>query len=308
MDISIVIPVYNEQDNITPLHDKLGRVLDEIGGNSEVIYVDDGSTDNTLDVLRKLDDVKIIVFRRNFGQTAALNSGFSHARGDIIVVLDADLQNDPEDIPKLIDKINEGYDVVSGWRHPRKDPLNKKIPSFFSNWLHRFITGVSIHDSGCSLKAYKRECLQDLELLGEMHRFIPAMLAWRGYQIGEIRVKHHKRKHGKSKYGWKRFIKGFLDLITIKFWMQYSARPMHLFGAAGIAIFTIGLFIGLYLSVQKFLYGIVLADKPLLLLSVLCVILGVQFIIFGLLAGMIIRIYYGHGRKQSYSIREKIGL
>jgi hypothetical protein len=219
--------------------------------------------------------------------------------------MDADLQNDPDDIPRLIKKLNEGYDVISGWRCNRKDPLLKKISSSFANSLRRVLTGERIHDSGCSLKAYRKKCIDDLDLYGEMHRFVPALLMWRGFKIGEIKVKHHKRVYGKTKYGIKRLAKGFLDLLIVKFWMQYSARPIHLFGGIGSFSFIIGFIIGLYLSIRKLFSGIQLSNRPLLLLSMLLIMLGVQLFVFGILADIMVKVYYEIRNKKNYKI-EKI--
>lgn len=306
MNLSIVIPVYNESRNIELLHTTLVHALQ--GFHAEIIYVNDGSTDSTDSELSCLQNHKvnkphkIITFRRNFGQTAAMDAGFKAAKGDIVIAMDADLQNDPKDIKKLVDKIYEGYDVVSGWRRDRHDPLSKKIPSLFSNWLHRSLTGLRIHDSGCSLKAYRRECLKDLELYGEMHRFIPAILHWKGYRVGEVEVLHHQRIHGKTKYNWKRLVKGFLDLLVVKFWMQYSARPIHLFGGVGLLLFISGFVMEAYLALLKLFTGADLSNRPLLLLGILLIVLGGQCFMNGLLADILIKIYYRD--RTSYSIKQ----
>jgi glycosyltransferase involved in cell wall biosynthesis len=312
--ISVVVPMYNEEDNVEPLHDKIKKVLSEMeaGKEHEIIFVDDGSEDKTFENLLNLkvhskskdEKVKIIKFRKNFGQSAALKAGFDYATGDVIITMDGDLQNDPEDIPKLIAKMNEGYDVVSGWRADRNDPLMKKILSRFSNWLHKKLTGIDIHDSGCSLKAYKGAIVKDLELYGETHRYIPAMLSWQGYRIGEVKVQHHARKYGKTKYGWRRLIKGLLDILNISFWQRYHARPLHLIGGFGILTFGSGFLIGLYLTIQRLFFGVGLADRPLLLLAVLLVILGIQFVTFGFLAEITIRNYFNAPNRQTYNIKE----
>ena len=302
--ISIIVPVYNEEKNVSILYENL---MDVIERDYEIIFVDDGSTDNTFNELQKLHEknkkVKIIKFRKNFGQSAALKAGFDYSKGDIIITMDADLQNDPHDIPKLLEKIKD-YDCISGWRHDRKDSVFKKIPSKISNWLHRKLTGVDIHDSGCTLKAYKKEAIKNLELYGETHRYIPAMLSWQGYKIGEVKVTHHKRKYGKTKYNYTRLPKGFLDLLFISFWKKYQSRPLHLMGGFGIISFIIGFFISLYLTIQRLFFGVGLSNRPLLLLGVLLMIIGVQFIVFGFLAEISIRTYFTN--KKTYTIEKVI--
>ncbi len=308
-EISIVIPIFNEEENIQILYSELNKILEELKKDYEIIFVDDGSNDRSFEILEKIHNedknVKIIKFRKNFGQTAAISAGFEKAKGEVVITMDADLQNDPNDIPCLLEKISEGYDVVSGWRKGRKDPLlRKKIPSKISNFLTRKLTGVNIHDFGCTLKAYKKEVLTDLELYGEMHRYIPAIVAWKGFRLSEIEVKHLPRKFGKSKYGIWRIMKGFLDLLVVVFWQKYSTRPIHLFGALGILMGFFGFLIGVYLTILRIFYNEGIKDRPLLLLGILLIILGVQFIIFGLLADIMIKIYY-RKKEKSYSI-EKI--
>ncbi len=309
MDISIVIPVYNEEENIFRLYSELKKTLSKLKKSYELIFIDDGSTDKSFNILNEIHEkdknVKIIKFRKNFGQTAAISAGFENSEGDIIITMDADLQNDPKDIPRLMNKISEGYDVVSGWRKGRKDPLlMKKIPSKISNFLTRELTGVKIHDSGCTLKAYKKEALKNIELYGEMHRFIPAILSWKGFKVSEIPVTHNARKFGKTKYGAWRIMKGFLDLLVVVFWKKYSTRPIHLFGSLGILMGFFGFIISCYLTLMKILYNQSLTNRPLLLLGILLIILGVQFVIFGLLADIMVRLYYGK-EIRPYSI-EKI--
>ena len=228
--ISAVVPVYNEEKNVARLHQELKEALAEIGGFFEIIFVNDGSTDNTLEELKKLKPVKIINFRKNFGQTAAMDAGIKEARGEIVITMDGDGQNDPRDIPLLLEKINEGYDVVSGWRWQRKDKPMKRFLSRGANFLRKFLVSDNIHDSGCSLKAYRKECFDKVDLYGEMHRFIPAILRWRGFKIGEVKVSHRPRSAGETKYDWKRIPKGFLDMTSVWFWRKYSDRPLHLFG------------------------------------------------------------------------------
>lgn len=296
MDVSVVIPTYNEEENVNILYSQISDILKKINKSYEIIFVDDGSKDKTFqklsDLNKKDKNVKIIKFRKNFGQTAAMDAGFKAAKGDIIIAMDADLQNDPKDIPLLLNKIKEGYDVVSGWRKDRKDSFSKKIVSRCADLLRKIIFNDRIHDSGCTLKAYKKECFKDLNLYGEMHRFIPAILKWRGFKIGEVVVKHHARKFGKTKYGAKRTIKGFLDMIVVKFWMQYSARPMHIFGTVGLFTGLLGAIILVYLAVLRLAYNVSISNRPLLLLGILLIVLAAQFLIFGLLADILIKIYY----------------
>ncbi len=301
MKLSIVVPVYNEADNLELLNRSIISVMNQLQykGNYEIIYINDGSTDNSSSLLKGIheqcNNVKVITFRKNFGQTAALDAGFKHASGEIVVTMDADLQNDPHDMPLLLKKLEEGYDVVSGWRFKRNDPLfSKKLPSLLSNWLVKFVSGVKIHDQGCSLKAYKKHCLNDFELYGEMHRFIPLILQLQGYKIGEVKVQHHKRMSGKTKYNLKRLFKGFLDLAYIKFWFNYSSRPLHFFGLLGICSIVIGIVVGILNIAYHMLFSPVsaLGVGPILLLSVLLIILGIQFIVMGFLGEIMIRVYY----------------
>ncbi|MEM2918496.1 MAG: glycosyltransferase family 2 protein [Candidatus Altiarchaeota archaeon] len=306
MDLSVVIPTYNEEENLQVLYSKLKTVLENLKKSYEIIFIDDGSTDRSFEILKELHEkdktVRVIKFRKNFGQTAAISAGFENSKGKVIVTMDSDLQNDPNDIPRLLSKLDEGYDIVSGWRKNRKDPwLKKKIPSKISNFLARKLTSLEIHDFGCTLKAYRKEALKGIELYGEMHRFIPAIVAWRGFKVSEVQVEHHRRKFGKTKYGLWRIMKGFLDLLVVVFWRKYSTRPIHLFGSLGIVLSFFGFLIGVYLTLMKIFYNQSLSNRPLLLLSILLIILGAQFIIFGLLADIMIRLYYRGGEK-SYNI------
>ena len=291
VEISIVIPVYSEEENLKELHTKLTNVLPTFTENYEILFVDDGSTDNTFGILKWISNedkrVKVIRFRRNFGKSIAFNTAFRYAKGDIIITMDGDLQDDPEEIPKFIEKIEDGYDLVVGWKEPRKDPFTKKILSKIFNGLTGMLTGVDIHDFNCGYKAFKSRTLENIYLYGEMHRYIPVLIAWQGFRMAEIKVKHHPRKYGKSKYGASRIIKGFLDLITVKFLTDYSTRPLHIFGICGILSLLAGFFIGLYLAVLKYWKEVGIGDRPLLLLSVLLIILGLQFISIGLLGEMI---------------------
>ena len=300
-DISIVIPVYNEEANISILYSQLKKALKDY--NYEIIFIDDGSTDSTFEILNKLKDIKIIKFRKNFGQTAALSAGFREAKGSIIVQMDGDLQNDPFDIPKLISSI-DGYDMVSGWRFDRKDSFSKKILSKVANSFRRLLIHDPVHDSGCSLKAYKRECFNEIDLYGDMHRYIPALLGWKGFKIGEVKVNHFQRKFGETKYNYKRLFRGLLDLLNILFWRKYSSRPLHLFGALGILLSSLGLLLGFVLLVLRLLGLKNLGESQLPLLAVLLVVIGIQFFISGLMADISIKNYYSNGKK-TYSI-EKI--
>jgi len=307
--LSIIIPVYNEEGNVRPLYSSLRPALDGIGRLFEIVFVDDGSEDGTYSILRALNAsdprCKVIRFRRNFGQTAALAAGFAYARGDIIVTLDGDLQNDPNDIPRLLEKIEEGYDVVSGWRVHRKDRfLTRRLPSICANWLISKITGVKLHDYGCTLKAYRREVAQNIGLYGEMHRFIPAMASWMGVSVAEVEVEHHPRRHGASKYGLSRTLRVFLDLITVKFLLSYSTKPLQMFGTVGFLSSLAGFVLAAYLSVDKLVFHHRLSDRPLLFLAILLMLVGVQFITMGLLGEMMVRIYHEGQKKPTYVVKE----
>jgi glycosyltransferase involved in cell wall biosynthesis len=307
---SVIIPVHNEEGNVLKLYNRLKPVMEKIGKSYEIIFIDDGSRDKTFKVLERIHTrdkcLKIIKFRKNFGQTAALNAGFDYAKGNIIITMDGDLQNDPRDIPRLIKKMREGYDVVCGWRYNRKDSFTKRAASKFSNWFARKLTGVDIHDSGCSLKAYTKESLKDITLYGEMHRYIPALITMNGFSVTELKVRHNPRKYGSTKYGPSRLMSGFLDLIYIKFWSKYAARPLHFFGLLGVLLLLIGGIIAFYkVFIALLLFHIPLDVGPMLLLSVMLVITGIQFIIFGFLGEIQIRIYFSRTADRSYSI-EKI--
>lgn len=311
LDISVVIPIYNEEENINELYVKLTNVLPSISENYEILFVDDGSTDNSFNILKGINkedkNVKVIKFRRNFGQSAAISAGFDHSKGNVIITMDGDLQNDPADIPLLLEKIKEGYDVVSGWRVERKDPFfTKKLPSKFSNWLASKLTGVKLHDFGCTLKAFRREAVENINLYGEMHRYIPALASWMGVSIAEVKVRHHPRQHGTSKYGITRLMRGMLDLITVKFLLSYSTRPLQLLGIPGIISFLVGFVIGAYLTIERLVFGMSIASRPLLLLAVLLLFLGAQFITMGLLGEIITRTYYEVQGKPIYAVKEII--
>lgn len=309
MDISVVIPVYNEENTIKLLCHQVKNVLDRLEESSEIIVIDDGSTDNTYNILKEIkEDIKelrIICLRTNFGQTAALSAGFDNAQGEVIITIDADLQNDPNDIPKLLEKMKEGYDVVSGWRKKRQDPwLTRKLPSYIANRIISWITGVNLHDYGCTLKAYRKEVIKDIELYGQMHRFIPALAKWVGGRIGEVSVTHHPRKYGKSKYGIGRTVRVMLDLITVKFLLSYSSSPIQIFGLIGLVSGGIGSVWTGYLVIQRLFFEIPLGGRPALLLAVMLMFLGVQFISIGLLGELLIRTYHESQRKPIYAIKE----
>ena len=290
MDLSFVIPVFNEEKSLQELHQK---ILENIGNKSyEIIFIDDGSKDNSYKILQKIkiDDsnIQIIKFRRNFGKSAALQVGFDKAKGDIVFTLDADLQDEPNEIPKFIEKINEGFDLVTGWKKNRKDPITKTIPSKLFNAVTSIIFKLRLHDYNCGYKAYKNEVVKSISVYGELHRYIPALVKAKGYKICEIPVKHHKRKFGKSKYGAKRLLRGFLDLLTVMMITKYERSPLYLFGLGGLIISFLGLIVTLYLTIGKFFFGMALSNRPLLFLGVLLIVVGVQLISIGLLGEMIV--------------------
>jgi len=306
-EISVVIPIYNEEENLKELYTKLINIIPSITENYEIIFVDDGSTDNTFGVLKEINKedakVRIIKFRRNFGQSAAISAGFDYSKGEVIITMDGDLQNDPADMPKLLEKLKtEDYDVVCGWRFDRADSMLKKAFSRMANRLRRRFTAEDIHDSGCTLRAYKKECLGDLELYGEMHRYIPALLLWKGYKIGEVKVRHHKRIYGNTKYTWKRVIKGFLDLTVVIFWQKFSARPIHIFGGLGLVLSIIGGIVGLYLLILRLFFDMGLTDRPLFVVSIFMVVIGSQFVVSGVLADIMLKVYYGMNERKSYLV------
>jgi len=311
MTLSIVIPVYNEEESIRLLYEKLKASLDPLQKEYEILFIDDGSTDRTLSILEEIQakdkHLTVLSLRRNFGQTAAFAAGFDFARGDIVVTMDGDLQNDPADIPKLLEKIKD-HDLVSGWRKKRKDPFfTRRIPSMAANWLISNVTGVKLHDYGCSLKAYRRDVIKNLKLYGEMHRFIPAVASWYGVRVAEVETIHHPRMHGKSKYGISRTMKVVLDLITVKFLQSFSTKPIQFFGPVGIASGFLGFLILFYLSIDKLLFGKDIGARPLLLLGALLVIVGIQLIGMGLIGEMLVRVYHESQRKPIYVIKKILG-
>jgi glycosyltransferase involved in cell wall biosynthesis len=314
MNLSLVIPVYNEQDNLPLLFEAINNTMTSLNQPWEAILVDDGSHDNSLSVLQeyaKKDSlhIRVISFRRNFGQTAAIAAGLDYAKGEIIVLLDADMQNDPTDIPMLLAKLEEGYDLVSGWRKSRKDnALTRNFPSMIANWIISRVTGVHLHDYGCTLKAYRRDVLEGFRLYGEMHRFIPVYANSVGAKITEMQVNHHPRKHGKTKYGLERTAKVVLDLFTVKFLVSYASKPIYLFGGAGGFLMVVSTMIMFYLFVRRIFFSIGIANSPLLQISAMFFILGFQSILLGLIAELLVRTYHESQRKPTYTIRTMINL
>lgn len=307
------MPVLNEEENLPILHQRLTEALAGNGYSYEIIIVDDGSTDRSFDIMQELqaqdDRLRVVRFRRNYGQTAAFAAGFDRARGDVVITIDADLQNDPADIPALMAKMAEGYDVVSGWRVDRQDRfLDRRLPSIVANRLIAWTTGVRIHDSGCSLKAYRRDVLTDVRLYGELHRFIPALAHAAGARVTEIPVSHHPRRYGKAKYGLSRTLKVILDILAVRFLTSYSTRPIHIFGLLGLFSFVAGMVILLYLAVVRLFLLQPVADRPLMLLGILLTMLGVQLVTSGLLAEMVTRTYFESQDKPIYTVREELGL
>jgi glycosyltransferase involved in cell wall biosynthesis len=307
--LSVVVPVFNERENLRPLYDQLSEVLDSLAVVSEILFVDDGSTDGSVELLRQLADsdarVRLLEFARNFGQTAAMSAGFHYSRGEVIIPLDADLQNDPRDIPRILTKLQEGYGVISCWRKDRQDPwLSRVFPSRLANSLISVISGVRLHDYGCTLKGYRREVVQHIRLYGEMHRFIPIFASWAGARVAEITVQHHPRRHGHSKYGILRTVKVLLDLITIKFLGTFSTKPMYAFGGLGFLSFLGGISLAAITLYMRFFHEVRAHRNPLLLLSVFFFIVGVQFILFGLIAELIVRTYHESQNKPTYILKE----
>jgi glycosyltransferase involved in cell wall biosynthesis len=307
--ISVIVPVFNEVDNMQLLYDELRQVMEEQKHSWELIFIDDGCTDGTTDVLRELSKadgrVRIVVFRRNFGQTAALSAGFDHARGQVMVPMDGDLQNDPKDIPRLLELVEQGYDVVSGWRRRRKEPfLTRRLPSAVANWFIGRLTKLHIHDYGCTLKAYRRDVIRNVRLYGEMHRFIPVYASWVGARVLEIEVNHRPRLHGHSKYGLFRVFKVSLDLLTVKFLGSYGTSPIYLFGGAGMTLCGLGILSASWTIWEKLQFGTFVHRNPVIQLAVFLFLLGTQSILIGLLAEISIRTYYESQHKTTYIVRE----
>jgi glycosyltransferase involved in cell wall biosynthesis len=309
LSLSVVVPVFNEEKNLPELYDEITQACKGLNLSHEIIFVEDGSWDLSFPVLRAIQKedpkVKVIRLRKNFGQTAALSAGFDFAKGEVIITLDADLQNDPQDFALLLDKIREGYDIVSGWRKKRKDRLfTRRIPSAIANWLISRITHIKLHDFGCTLKAFRKEVIKNINLYGELHRFIPAIASNIGVSIAEVEVNHRPRKHGKSKYSVFRFVKVILDLLTVKFLLSYSTRPLQIFGVFGLVSGVVGGLIGLYLSYQRLILKVGISGRPLLLLAILLIVIGIQFITLGLLAEIMVRAYHESVNKRIYFVRE----
>lgn len=310
-DISIVVPIFNEVESIPHLIDAIASSVRNQNINYEIVCVDDGSSDGSAEVLRSMarerDDLRAILLRRNYGQTPAMAAGFQYAQGNIIVTMDGDLQNDPADIPRLLDKIYEGYDLVSGWRKERQDDaLTRLLPSKIANWIIGRVTGVKLHDYGCSLKAYRAELVADMNLYGELHRFLPALAFIEGARITEMPVRHHARRFGSSKYGLGRTFRVVMDLLTIFFMKKFLTRPMHVFGIAGLGSMVLGTAIGIYLTILKLGFGQSIGDRPLLILAVLMVVAGIQIFCFGLLAELLMRTYHESQNRPIYRVREVI--
>jgi len=310
--LSVVIPVFEEELNIKPLHDELRRVLEGIDKSSEIIFVDDGSRDNSFGILEQIqredERVRVIRFRRNFGQTAALAAGLQFAQGEVVVTMDGDRQNDPNDIPELLAGIDDGFDLVCGWRFDRKDKYwSRKFPSMLANKLISRTTEVELHDYGCTLKAMRKEVAKNITLYGEMHRFIPAVASRMGVSISEIKVNHRPRTLGTTKYGISRTFRVLLDLITVKYLLKYAGKPMHFFGLPGLISGAIGFFLALYTTFERLFLGVPMGSRPLFLLAILMILIGIQFIAFGLLGEMQIRTYYETQNKPIYVVKETLG-
>lgn len=310
--LSIVVPVYNEEESVRPLYDALTSALERIGQRYEIVFVDDGSRDGSFAALRALHEcdprVRVVRLRRNFGKTPALVAGFARARGEIIFTMDADLQDDPAEIPRFLERLAEGYDLVSGWKYPRHDPPTKTVPSRVFNQMVALTTGVRLHDMNCGFKAYRREVLDDIKLYGELHRFIPVLAHQRGFRVAEVQVRHHPRRYGKSKFGAKRFLRGFLDLLVVLFLMSYLRTPLRLFGSMGLLLTLAGFVVDLYVVLDRFLpFGShePIHNRPLLLVGILLMIFGVSFILAGLQSEMIR--YFAYRPEEEYSVRQVLG-
>lgn len=313
MDISVVVPFLNESPNLQPLCDEIKASLDPLGRSYEVLFIDDGSTDDGIEVLERcradMPQIKVVSFRRNFGQTAAMVAGLDYAQGDIVVTLDADRQNDPADIPAMVAKIEEGYDMACGWRFDRQDTyLSRKLPSMLANRLISTITEVRLHDYGCTLKAMTKELAKSVILYGEMHRFIPAVASGVGAKIAEVKVNHRARTAGESKYGISRTFRVILDLITVKFLLRFHSRPLHFFGIPGLALGGVGGLLIAYLTIARLFFDVSLSDRPMLLFAFMLLVIGLQFVLFGLIGEMQTRTYYESQDKPIYHVRRTIGV
>ncbi|MDZ7764207.1 MAG: glycosyltransferase family 2 protein [Melioribacteraceae bacterium] len=304
--VSLVIPLLNEEESLMPLYNEIKKIVDKLKINYEIVFIDDGSTDSSLQKLRELNrkdrNVRYISFRKNYGKSAALNVGFKKASGDAIITMDADLQDDPAEIENLLEKLDNGWDMVSGWKKVRFDPFVKKHSSKFFNYTTRVLTKIKIHDFNCGLKAYKRDVIKNINVYGELHRYIPVLAYNKGFTVTEIPVKHHPRRYGKTKFGISRFFKGFIDLLTVMFDSRYIKRPMHLFGFFGVTAFILGVLVNLWLSYEKIFLDKNLGDRPILLLGILLIVVGVQFFAVGLLGEIIV---HNTPRDEDYNIKEK---
>ncbi|MBN2207665.1 MAG: glycosyltransferase family 2 protein [Candidatus Aminicenantes bacterium] len=310
--LSVIVPVLNEAESLPELERQIRETCVRLSRTYEIIFIDDGSTDGTFEVLKGLCAanplIRVVRFRKNFGQTAALAAGFDRARGEIILTLDADLQNDPSDFPSLLAKLDEGYDIVSGWRQKRKDRfITRRLPSILANWLISRITGVKLHDYGCTLKAFRRDVIKNIRLYGELHRFIPALASKMGVAVSEVKVNHRPRRHGKSKYTISRTVRVVLDLLTVKFLLSYSTRPLQIFGLFGIVSLLAGTVISAWLAYERLILRVAIGGRPLLLLAVLLIVIGIQFITLGLLAEIMVRAYHEAAHQPTYFVREVLG-
>ena len=303
--ISVVVPIFNEKDNVQKLHREIFDVLKKLGRPFEIIFINDGSSDGTDGVLKQLSPLTVITFRKNFGQTAALDAGFKQAKGTYIIALDGDGQDDPTDIPLLIQHLEDTkLDVVSGWRKNRQDNKSKRLSSFLAAIVRRFLINDGIHDSGCTFKIYRKECFEEVDLYGEMHRFIPAVLKIKGFTVGEIVVNHRPRLAGITKYNWKRGVKGILDMVSVWFWKKFANRPLHLFGTTGVVIGLFAFIFFITAVLQKFISDIDLSGNPFFLISLFGVVMGMQFVVFGLLADILSKNYYASRKETAYVIKE----
>lgn len=304
--VSILVPLFNEEESLSKLTKAIVESINKISVNYELYFVDDGSTDNSLNVIKELakknNRIKYVSFRKNYGKSAALNIGFKNVSGDVVITMDADLQDDPAEIPNLIKELEKGFDLVSGWKKHRYDPLIKKYSSKFFNYVTKIMTGIKIHDFNCGLKAYRKVVVKDIDIHGELHRYIPVLADWKGYKVTEIPVKHHPRRYGKTKFGVSRFFKGFLDLVTVIFTTRYIRRPLHFFGLLGLISFLAGFLIDGYLSILWFLHRVNLSNRPVLYLGTLLIIVGVQFFSLGLIGEMLV---HSNTSEDDYGIKEK---